>query len=549
MRDMSEAENTCREMPGTIGTLIEMLEHRASHTPEGEAFRFKDHPTSYADLWRETNQVGTFLRRQGVAEGDRVVIIFPNGAEFFSAFYGIQRAGGVSVPIFPGSGDARVLSIFASCAAKAIIVPSDTPDETVEKYRDALRVFGAELYRFNECLTDNPTFAFPTPEPDDVAFLQYTSGSTGKSKGVMLTHRNLVANLRQMVAATQMTDEDVLVSWLPVYHDLGLILMTMAPFYVGARLILLPTSLLRMAAWLEAITQYKGTITAAPDVGYRQVIRQVREPSKYDITSLRIAISGAEPIRVDTVQTFEKMFGVENVTKPSYGLAEACVGLSFWGLEARPIKVDANGNVAIGDPLPRVEMKVVTETAEAAIGEIGEIVFKSPSGTQGYFRNPDATDVLFWGDGYIRTGDLAYRDKDGDVFMIARKKNIIKQSGRTIAPREIEELVEGFAEVRNCAAVGISRGDAVGEQAYVFAELRFPIDSGKVDAPKLARSIVRAIHDQLGFRPGRVYLVKKQTVPYTYNGKIRHADLKQQYLDGELAAQGKIVYPQVRSDV
>lgn len=545
---MTLTKDTQQEMPGTIGTLIEMLEHRAIYTPKGEAFRFKDQPTSYADLWRETNQVGTFLRSQGVAEGDRVVIIFPNGPEFFSAFYGIQRAGGVSVPIFPGSGDARVLSIFASCAAKAIIVPSDTPDETVEKYRDALRVFGAELYRFNDCRTDASTADLPVPEPDDVAFLQYTSGSTGNSKGVMLTHRNLVANLRQMVAATQMTEDDVLVSWLPVYHDLGLIFMTMSPFYVGARLILLPTSLLRMTAWLEAITQHKGTITAAPDIGFRQVVRQVRDPSKYDLTSLRVAISAAEPVRFDTVQSFEKMFGVENVIKPSYGLAEACVGVSFWGLAPRPIKVDANGNVAIGGPLQDIELIVAGETQEAATGEVGELVFKSPSGTQGYFRNPDATDVLCWGDRYIRTGDLAYRDNDGDIFMIARKKNIIKQSGRTIAPREIEELVEGFAEIRNCAAVGISRGDAVGEQAYVFAELRFPADSGKVDAPKLARSIVRTIHDQLGFRPGRVYLVKKQTVPYTYNGKIRHAELKQQYLDGALAAEGKIVYPKARAN-
>lgn len=534
-------------MPDTVSTLIEMLELRATQTPDGEAFAFKDQPTTYAELRHQTNQVGAFLMRQGVAQGDRVVIIFPNGAEFFSAFYGIQRAGGVSVPIFPGSGDARVLSIFASCAAKAIIVPSDTPDETFETYREALRAIGGALYRFDECLTADTDAAFPAPEPDDIAFLQYTSGSTGASKGVMLSHRNLIANLRQMVEATQMNEDDVLVSWLPVYHDLGLILMTMAPFYVGARLILLPTTLTRIAAWLEAITRYKGTITAAPDIGYRQVMRQVRDPAKYDISSLRIAISGAEPIRVDTVRTFEDMFGVANVIKPSYGLAEACVGLTFWGLHPRPIKVDANGNVAIGDPLPDVEMKVVTDDREAGADEVGEIVFKSPSGTQGYFRNPEATDVLFWGDSFIRTGDLAYRDADGDIFMIARKKNIIKQSGRTIAPREIEELVEDFAEIRNCAAVGISRGDSVGEQAYVFAELRFPLDSGRVDAPQLVRSIVRKIHDQLGFRPGRVYLVQKQTVPYTYNGKIRHADLKQQYLDGELAAKGQLLYPPVRA--
>ena len=526
-----------------VATLVDMLAFRAQHSPDKEAFIFEGESVSYERLWDEVNRVASFLMSQGVNSGDRVVIIFPNGTEFFSVFYGIQRAGAVSVPIFPGSGMRRALSIFSACAAKVVIVPSDVSTEMIESYRQGIEAFGAKLFTFDECLQSEVSADFPPIEAEQLAFLQYTSGSTGNSKGVMLTHKNLIANLRQMIAGAEMTEAEVLVSWLPVYHDLGLILMTMAPFYLGARLILLPTALTRMSHWLNAIMENKGTLTAAPDVGYRQVIKQTRDPKKYDLSSLRIAVNAAEPIRAQTVRDFEAMFGLEPVTKPSYGLAEASVGVTFWGVEAKPIKVDERGNVAIGYALPDVELKIIVDDRVAEVGEVGEIVFKSPSGTQGYFRNPEATDALFWQDGYIRTGDLAYWDAEGDLFLVARKKNIIKHSGRTISPREIEEIVDDINGVRYSAALGINRGDLAGEQAYVFAESRLSADRTETEGADIVREIVRTIHQRLGFRPGRVYLVAKHTIPFTYNGKIQHVDLKRQYMDGELASAGKLLYP------
>ena len=526
-----------------VRTLIDMLAFRAQHTPEKEAFIFEGDSVSHERLWNEVNRVASFLMSHGIRSGDRVMIIFPNGTEFFSAFYGIQRAGGVSVPIFPGSGMRRALTIFTACEAKAVIVPSDTPQEMLDGYRQAVEAFGAKLFTFDECVQSEATADFPKIEAEQLAFLQYTSGSTGSSKGVMLTHENLIANLRQMIAGSNMTDDDVLVSWLPVYHDLGLILMTMAPFYIGARLVLLSTALTRMSHWLNAIMDYKGTYTAAPDVGYRQVIKQIRDPEKYDLSTLRIAINAAEPVREQTVRDFEAMFGLAPISKPSYGLAEASVGVSFWGVDAKPIKVDERGHVAIGYALPDIELKIVVDERDAEIGEVGELVFKSPSATQGYFRNPEATDGLFWGEGYVRTGDLAYWDDEGDLFLVARKKNIIKHSGRTISPREIEEIVDDIEGVRYAAAVGISRGDLAGEQAYVFAECRLSASRAETEGAEIVREIVRTIHQRLGFRPGRVYLVAKHTIPFTYNGKIMHVELKRQYSEGELATEGKLLYP------
>lgn len=529
-----------------VATLIDMLAYRAQHTPQKDVFIFEDVPVTHETLWEQVNRTAACLQALGVSQGDRVLLILPNGTEFFPAFYGIQRAGGVSVPLFPGSGARRILSILNACEAKAVIVPSDTPADALEMYRQGVQPFGCQLLTFDQCIAQPvpDDTVFPDIAPDQLAFLQYTSGSTGNSKGVMLTHANLVANLRQMIAGSRMTENDVLVSWLPVYHDLGLILMTMAPFYIGARLVLLPTTLTKLNIWADAITRYKGTYTAAPDVGYRMLVRQVHNPENYDLSSLRIAINAAEPVRARTIEEFQAKFNLPHISKPSYGLAEASVGVTFWGVDEQPIKVDERGHVAIGYALPDVQLKIVVDDREAATGEVGELVLKSPSATQGYFRNPEATESLFWGDGWVRTGDLAYFDADGDLFMIARKKNIIKHSGRTVAPREVEEIVDDVAGLRYCAAVGVDRGDLAGEQLYVFAETRLsPERATGEEGAAQAREIVNRIHERLGFRPARVYLVGKNTIPFTYNGKIRHVELRQAYLDGELKREGKLLYP------
>lgn len=529
-----------------VATLVEMMAYRGEQTPDKEAFIFDDVPVTHATLWDQVNRTASFLMDEGVRSGDRVIVVIPNGPEFFPAFYGIQRAGGVSVPLFPGSGARRILSIVNSADAKAIILPSDTPEDTLAKYGEGLAAFGCKLFTVGECIAEAVPdgVTFPEVMPEQLAFLQYTSGSTGNSKGVMLTHANLIKNIRQMIAGSAMTEDDVLVSWLPVYHDLGLILMTMAPFYIGARLVLMPTTLTKLTGWADAITRYKGTYTAAPDIGYRMLIRQARDPERYDLSSLRVAINAAEPVREKTVHEFHETFNLPPITKPSYGLAEASVGVTFWGNEPTPIKVDERGHVAIGYALPDMELKIIVDDREAKPNEVGELVFKSESGTQGYFRNEDATANLFWGDGWIRTGDLTYFDDDGDLFMVARQKNIIKHSGRTVSPREVQEIVDDIKGIRYSAAVGVDNGSVAGEQLFVFAETRLNPDKvANGDGAAQAREIVNAIHERLGFRPGRVYLVAKHTIPLTYNGKIRHLALKQAYLNGELRENGQLLYP------
>ena len=382
-----------------------------------------------------------------------------------------------------------------------------------------------------------PLPPFPPLHPDQPALLQYTSGSTGDPKGVVITHANLLTNVRQMIAGMEITAGDVFVSWLPVHHDMGLVLMTMVPFYLGARLVLLPTTLTDVRQWLHAIAAHRGTFTAAPDFAYRLCLRSVRDPARFDLTSLRVALNAAEPVRADTLRRFEATFGLHRVMVPGYGLAEATVGVSMQPAGTAPV-VSERGLVALGRPFPGVTIQVIAGDRPAAPGEVGELVVESPANTSGYFRNPQATADLFWRPGCIRTGDLGYRDERGEVFLVGRSKNIIIQAGRNLAPQEIEETVEALPFVRRAAAVGIDRGRAEGEQAYVFAELRKAAPPPAEELQEMARQIVERVHQRLGLRPGRVLLLKPRSIPLTPNGKIQHAALREEHLGGGLRGGG-----------
>jgi len=309
--------------------------------------------------------------------------------------------------------------------------------------------------------------------------------------------------------------------------------MTMVPFYLGIETHLLPANLRSVRDWFKTIQATRGTFTASPDFAYRLCLRQADTLREYDITSLRVALNAAEPVRAATITGFESAFGLADVVVAGYGLAEATVGVSMWTPQT-PMRVDKNGLVSIGPPFPDVEVKIADDD--------GEILIKSPATTKGYFKNQEATKELYADDGYIHSGDLGYLDTDGYLYFLGRKKNIIKHAGETIAPQEIEETVDAIDGVRYSATVGIDRDRTEGEQAYVFAELRVKGNIA-VLGYELTMQIVNAIHDRLGIRPARVYLVKPRTIPKTYNGKIQHVQLRELYLSGALREQGLILYP------
>ncbi|HKJ37574.1 MAG TPA: AMP-binding protein, partial [Anaerolineales bacterium] len=231
-------------------TLIEMLEQRSRVSGEKIAFTFQGQPTSFQTLWEKLNQFAALLVEQEIKQQECVVIALPNGADFFFTFYGVQRAGGIAVPLFPESSAERIASIAKSCAAKVIVLPDESPKKKELEEKGFVLLDSASSLAYLQ--KHASTFrTFPQVQANDIAFLQYTSGSTGDPKGVMLTYDNLLTNMRQMIAGMQITEQDIFVSWLPVYHDMGMILMTMIPFYLGVVTHLLPADLRSVRDWFK----------------------------------------------------------------------------------------------------------------------------------------------------------------------------------------------------------------------------------------------------------------------------------------------------------
>lgn len=523
-----------------VANLVDMLERRVRTSPGQPAFWWDGEETTYEQLWDRTRRLAAHLRDLGVASGDRVLLVLPNGPEFFYGFYAVLLRGGIVVPVFPGTGPERVLARAHHCGARVVVAPSDTEPERIRELGSAQPGSEVRVTTFAASASTTPLAEPPTVAPDDVAMLQYTSGTTGDPKGVQLSHRGLITNVRQMIAGMRITESEIFVSWLPVYHDMGLILKTMVPFYLGARLILLPTNLTNVRTWLQAIQDHRGTFTAAPDFAYRLCVRSVRDPGAYDLSSLRVALNAAEPVRESTILEFEKAFRLQNVMVAGYGLAEATVGVSMWPSGSRPA-VDPHGLVSVGPPFPEIELKIEDDGRPLPPREIGSILIKSPANTRGYWENPEATAAILRPDGFIDSGDLGCLDEAGHLYIAGRKKNIIITAGRNVAPRELEEIADSFPEVRCSAALGIDRGHLEGEQAFLFAELRRPLPEAA--GADLALAIVERVHRELGLRPGRVYLVKPRTIPRTYNGKLQYPLLRARYLSGELHAEGQIAFP------
>lgn len=518
--------------PSSPQTLIDLLELRAARTPAKAAFYWDDRPISYEALWRGVNRFAVLLRERGVARRDRVLIRLANGPDFFQAFYGALRAGAIAIPVCPASSPERIAALAQLCGADILVVPSAGTED----------VSGVPAVSVAESADRPPHGSFPAVAPEDIAFLQYTSGSTGSPKGVVLSHQGLLTNIRQLIEGMAITAADCFVSWLPVYHDMGLILMTMVPFYLGAKLVLLPTVLANARPWLSAIARHRGTLTAAPDFAYRLALRYVRDPSAYDISSLRLALNAAEPVRPRTIEEFERAFALHDVVIAGYGLAEATVGVSTWP-PGEPALVDARGVVSVGRAFKGIDIQIIEHEQPLAAGHIGEIAVRSPANTRGYYSDEAETARLFWRDGYIRTGDLGYLDDAGHVFVTGRLKNIIKHGGETIFPQEAEQIADHLPLVRRSAGVGIDSGGPEGEQLYVFTELFKPSGLGEPALHDAAVNVVEAVHAQLGIRPGRVYLLRPHSIPLTHNGKTQHAALRDLYLSGELRARNAILFP------
>ncbi|MBE7423995.1 MAG: AMP-binding protein [Zoogloeaceae bacterium] len=563
-------------VPDDAATLIEVLEWHAAHTPSRiHVLLYEDGeraaPISYADLLAAARRIATGLVSRGLQPQQAVALMLPTGRDYLATFFGILIAGGIPVPIYPPARLAQIEDHLRRHArildnAQAVFIV------TVPQAKGVAALLRDHVPSLAEIVTPQETDAEPEPllhraAPQDIAFLQYTSGSTGDPKGVVLTHANLLANLRAMGPAFQVTSEDVFVSWLPLYHDMGLIGAWFGSLYFAMPLVLMsPLAFLaRPARWLQAISRHRGTLTAAPNFAYELCARKLAdaELAGIELRSLRLALNGAEPVSPATLEAFIQRFvphGLQpEAITPVYGLAECSVGLAFPPLgrgpridairretlvrEARAEPADEGGPdvmrvPACGRALPGHEIRIVGEAGdELPDRRVGRLQFRGPSATRGYFRNPEATARLFR-DGWLDSGDYAYL-VEGEVYLAGRVKDLIIRGGRNLYPYELEEAVGEIPGIRKgCVAVFASTDPAnATERLVVMAETR---ERNEIARHALRQKINDAALDAIGMPADEIVLAPPHSVLKTSSGKIRRAASREAFERGEV---GKALAP------
>ena len=545
--------------PDQLATLTEVLVWYAQRQPERTHLILLDEDGAeqrlgYGELLQRARAVAAGLQARDIVCGDAVALMLPTGLEFFPCFLGILLAGAVPVPIYPPARPSQLedhlrrhAAILDNAGARLLIASGEValPAGLLRGLVAGLRgvVLADELLACS---------ASPAPAPaagKDLALLQYTSGSTGNPKGVTLTHGQLLANIRAMARAAQVGPDDVFVSWLPLYHDMGLIcawlscLVYAIPFVVMSPLRFLAAP----QRWLQAIHDYRGTLSGAPNFAYELCLHRVPDDllGQLDLSCWRIAFNGAEPVNPGTMERFAARFAAcgldPKALAPVYGLAECAVGLAFTpqcGLQVDRIEraafstlgqaVPAAPNdpnplrfVACGRPLPGYELRVVDASGtELPERREGRLQFRGPSATSGYWRNPQANARLFDGD-WLDSGDYAYL-AGGELYPSGRAKDIVIKAGRNIYPQEVEEAVGRIAGVRpGCVAVFGSPDPVSGtERLVVAAETRL------AEAAALA-ALRQAIQDQvaglLGLPADEIWLSAQRIVLKTSSGKVRRA--------------------------
>ena len=576
------AEATER-VPDDARTLVDVLAwHVAEHPdrPHVHLYESGDEAPvvlTYRDLDRAARSVAQALTAHGVTPGKTVAIMLPTSQEYLATFAGIVLTGSVPVPIYPPARPSQLedhlrrhTRILDAARAEFLV--------TVPEARMPARLLRSHVQSLRDVLTpaelqgDPDAFVDPVIDPNDTAFVQFTSGSTGQPKGVVLTHQNIIANIRAMGIAIDASSTDVFVSWLPLYHDMGLIGAWLGSLYFAMQAVLMSplTFLARPQRWLWAIHNHRATISAAPNFAYELCLSKVADSAVegLDLSTWRRAFNGAEPVSPGTVRRFCERFASygfrQQAMAPVYGLAEAAVGLAFPPLEsgavidridrdtfvrggraepAAPDDPNALEFVACGRPLHGYDVRVVGPTGtEAGEREEGRLEFRGPSATTGYLGNPVATAALFDGD-WLDSGDLAYV-AGADIFLTGRIKDVIIRGGRNIYPHEVEEAVGDIEGVRKgCVAVfGTADSTEGTEKLVVMAETR---ETGATAHEQMRAAIDTAINDVLGMPADDVVLVPPRTVLKTSSGKIRRAASREFYEHGSVGKRAASVWWQV----
>ena len=559
---------------------VEIVRSHATNSPDRPRYTFipdgggADESLSDLALDRRARSIAAALQNH-IPRGARVLMLYPPGLDFIEAFFGCLFAGVTAVPVYPPNPlrlDRTVprLAAIATDSQPAVVATT----EAILGARQSLFEASPELKRLTWIATDSVSdddsseWIEPVIHRDETALLQYTSGSTAAPKGVMITHRNLIANSRLIQNAFKGVERDVRVTWLPPYHDMGLIGAILQPLYGGGSTALMsPMEFLKHPVrWLEAISRLRATTAGGPNFGYELCVRKVRDDAKkdLDLSSWSLAFCGAEPVRADTLDRFTEAFAQCGFRSksfyPCYGLAEATLAVSGGLRDSKPVVLNldsdklAVGTVArVGDDTssfarvvgcgqvkPEHSIDIVDpETCErAGPTEVGEVWLRGPSVAKGYWGRPNESDDVFGAQirresegPYLRTGDLGFL-ANGELFVVGRCKDVIVARGRTLHPQDIERTVENCApslQPGGGAAFPIDLND---EEVLVVVHSVRSDDS--MDYESMLGSIREHVTQEHGVSPSSIVLIRAGALPKTSSGKVQRRVCKQAFLEGTL---------------
>jgi len=601
LRAAAAAKQGAREAAESIvekaETLVEAIRYRGVHDAqrthllitEDDEHGEHHYTMTFGELYAAAQKCAEELARRGVPAGGRVSLMLPTSRQFFICFAGILLAGAVPVPIYPPFRADRIeeyaerQSAILNNAGVCLLLTFRRAEAVAKllkpRVKSLLGVMDAEkLLEAAEKAPPPAPGALPAfisgsrvRKSSDIALLQYTSGSTGDPKGVTLTNSNLLANMRVIAKGVELDATHVGISWLPLYHDMGLIGAWLTLLLHGVPLVVMsPLAFLtRPERWLQAMSKHKATITAAPNFAYELCVRKISDKAMegVDLSSMRVVMNGAEPVNPETLERFANRFEKYGFRReamlPVYGLAEASLGVTFPPLNRQP-RVErveretftAQGRavsaaeedetaiafVSVGKKFPGHDVIIVDEHGNSVPERTeGFLWFRGPSATRGYFENPEATAKLMpqgpaRQDGefpWLNSGDRAFQ-ADQEIFITGRTKDIIIKGGRNLYPHEVEELAARAEGIRKGCVVAFGLRDAGSgtEKLVIVAESR------EQDAAKRA-AMVAAINEEvsrgLGLPPDRVELIRPGSIPKTSSGKLRRDGTKQLYEAGTLS--------------
>jgi acyl-CoA synthetase (AMP-forming)/AMP-acid ligase II len=566
-----------------FNSLVDLITRRAveQHDERGYVFLSdkgdEEAALTFGELHRRAMALAARLRESG-SPGERALLLFGPGLDFIIAYFGCVLAGVIAVPMMlprRNSSLGSSASIVANASPRFLMtnvrVQSTRPD-VIERFSAPQRhwIITEQVEATNA--------ASPRPlmlRPDDIAFLQYTSGSTSDPKGVMVTHRNLIENLEMMRHALGNTRQSTYASWIPLYHDMGLIANVLQSLYVGSLCVLLApmTFLQRPLSWLRAIHRYRAEVAGAPNFAFDLCVQRFRadQMRDVDLSSWKVAFNGAEPVRADTIERFAATFAPygfdRRAMNPQYGMAEATVMVSagprLAGPVIRTVGLDAFRHNEIAPPAGERDKHRMVGCGRSVIGgrlaivhpatrrligsdRIGEIWVSGPHVSKGYWQNPDATratfDARIEGDPgdecWLRTGDLGFMDQSGELFITGRAKDMIIVRGINYYPQDIESTVyNSHPALRRHFGAVFSVPDESGEKLVLVQEVERTQRRG-LDTEEIKACIREAVANEHEIALDSIVLIPPGEIPKTTSGKIQRSLTRQMWLQNSFEPIG-----------